>query len=208
MSEAIISESSDAKAFRRLPAFQRFIDDLREVWATETEIGARMEKARPLLQALLHDEELKARSASWPSTEGRQNLRFYVDEDFGFVINGVVRMPGRTGSVHDHGVVWVLYGVLDGAESLERYERLDDGSNPSYAKVRLTSVTTGSQGKVDLVAPHEIHAEQGGPTRSVAIILRSQKTGEGTILQKGYDKVTGEITERYGPKQVPFELTA
>lgn len=209
MSEAATREgATTAPDAGRLPVFQRFIDDLRAVWAAEPDTGARMEKAKPLLQALLQDEELKARSATWPSTEGRQNLRFYVDDEFGFVINGVVRMPGRTGSVHDHGVVWVLYGVLDGTESLERYERLDDGSNPSYAQVRMASVTTGSQGKVDLVPPHEIHAEQGGPTRSVAIIVRSQKTGEGTILQKGYDKVTGEITERYGPRQVPFELTA
>ena len=40
------------------------------------------------------------------------------------------------------------------------------------------------QGKVDLVPPHAIHAEQGGPTRSVAIIVRSQKLGEGTVLQR------------------------
>ena len=43
-------------------------------------------------------------------------------------------------------------------------------------------MTTGSQGKVDLVAPRAIHAEQGGPTRSVAIIVRSQKLGEGTVF--------------------------
>lgn len=197
-----------SEAARRLPVFQKFIDDLRDIWAHEPDMGRRMEKAKPFLAALLRDEDLKARSAHWPSTEGRQNLRFYVDEDYGFVINGVVRMPGRTGSVHDHGIVWVLYGVLDGAESLERYKRVDDGSTPSYAKVAMTSLTTGAQGKVDLVAPHEIHAEQGGPTRSVAIIVRSQRTGEGTVLQKGFDKETGEITERYGPKQVPFELNA
>ena len=72
----------------------------------------------------------------------------------------------------------------------------------------MVSVTTGSQGKVDLVPPHDIHAEQGGPTRSAAIILRSQRTGEGTVLQKGYDTTTGRITERWGPQQIPFELNA
>jgi hypothetical protein len=72
--------------------------------------------------------------------------------------------------------------------------------------VKLASVTTGSQGKVDLVPPHAIHAEQGGPTRSVAIIIRSQRLGEGTVLQNGYDPKTNKVIQRYGPTQVPYEL--
>jgi hypothetical protein len=67
------------------------------------------------------------------------------------------------------------------------FERIDDGSRPGYAEVKLSSVTTGTQGKVDLVPPKAIHAEQGGPARSVAIIVRTQKLGEGTVLQRRYD---------------------
>ena len=54
--------------------------------------------------------------------------------------------------------------------------------------------------------PHAIHAEQGGPTRSVAIIVRSQKLGQGTVLQGRYDPKTNIRTEGYGPTQVPYEL--
>ena len=110
--------------------------------------------------------------------------------------------------MHDHADAWVLYGVLDGSESLERYERVDDGSRPGYAEVRLASVTTGTQGKVDLVPPSAIHAEQGGPTRSVAIIVRSQRLGQGTVLQHTYDPKAKTVIERYGPTQVPYELVA
>ena len=190
----------------RLPIFDKFIADLRAIWAAESDDGARMARARPLLEGLVMDDTLKAHSASWPSTEGRKNLLLYVDPDYAFVVNGVVRVPGRTGSVHDHADAWVLYGVLDGTESLERFERVDDGSKPGYAEIRLASVTTGSQGKVDLVAPRAIHAEQGGPTRSVAIIVRSQKLGEGTVLQHQYDRTNNTVIERYGPTQVPYEV--
>ena len=162
----------------------------------------------PLLEQLVKDAGLKAHSASWPSTEGYKNLLLYVDPDHHFVINAVVRVPGRTGSVHDHADAWVLYGVLDGSESLERYERIDDGSRPGYAEVRLASVSTGTQGKVDLVPPGAIHAEQGGPTRSVAIIVRSQRLGQGTVLQRTYDPKAKTVIERYGPTQVPYELVA
>ena len=161
----------------RLPDLEKFIADLRTICSAEADNHRRMERAKPLLEVLMKDVGLKAHSASWPSTEGYKNLLLYVDPDHHFVINAVVRAPGRTGSVHDHADAWVLYGVLDGSESLERYERIDDGSRPGYAEVRLASVTTGTQGKVDLVAPGAIHAEQGGPTRSVAIIVRSQRLG-------------------------------
>jgi predicted metal-dependent enzyme (double-stranded beta helix superfamily) len=190
----------------RLPIFERFIADLRAVWAAEANDQHRMEKAKPLLEQLVMDPTLNTHSASWPSTEGRKNLLLYVDPDYHFVINGVVRMPGRTGSVHDHADAWVLYGVLDGSESLERFERVDDGSRPGYAEVKLSSVTTGAQGKVDLVPPRAIHAEQGGPTRSVAIIVRSQKLGEGTVLQHSYDRRANTVIEQYGPTQLPYDL--
>jgi 3-mercaptopropionate dioxygenase len=191
-----------------LPVFEEFIADLQAIWDSESDNQDRMEKAKPLLEQLVKDPGLKAHSARWPSTEGYKNLLLYVDPQHHFAINAVVRTPGRVGGVHDHADAWVLYGVLDGAESLERYDRIDDGSRAGYAEVRLASVTTGTQGKVDLVAPHAIHAEQGGPTRSVAIIVRSQRLGEGTVLQRAYDPKAKTVIERFGPTQVPFALVA
>ena len=106
----------------RMPVFEQFIGGLRAIWAADSDDQRRMEKAKPLVERLVKDPDLKAHSAAWPSTEGRKNLLLYVDPDYQFVINAVVRMPGRTGSVHDHADAWVLYGVLDGSESLERFE--------------------------------------------------------------------------------------
>jgi len=189
-----------------MPVLEQFIGDLRAIWAADSDNQRRMEKAKPLVERLVKDPDLKAHSAGWPSTEGRKNLLLYVDPDHHFVVNAVVRMPGRTGSVHDHADAWVLYGVLDGTESLERYDRVDDGSRPGYAELKLSSVATGSQGKVDLVPPRAIHAEQGGPTRSVAIIVRTQRLGEGTVLQHSYDPAAKTVVERYGPTQIPYDL--
>ena len=69
------------------------------------------------------------------------------------------------------------------------------------------SVTTGTRGKVDLVPPRAIRAERGGPTRSVAIIVRSQRLGDGTVLQHHYDPEAMTVVERYGPAQIPYEIT-
>ncbi len=194
----------DAMAKDRLPVFQAFIDALRDIWASEPDIQRRMERAMPVVRLLVSDTEMQKRSEQWPSTEGRKNLLFYVDPDYGFAVNGVVRIPGRRGSVHDHASAWVIYGVLTGIESLERYQRLDDGSLTDHAKVQLKSVTQGSSGKVDLVPPWDIHAEQGGPFRSTAIILRSELLGE--IDQNTFDLQHCKILTGPGPTQIPHEL--
>lgn len=196
---------SPAPSANRLPVLQTFIEELREIWGADPDIGSCMEKARGVLEKLVRDPDLKTRSADWPSTEGRKNLLLYVDEEYGFAINAVVRVPGRKGSVHDHAHAWVLYGVLHGSESLERYERIDDRSREGFAQVRMTSVSQGAPGKVDLVPPFDIHAEQGGEGRSVAIILRSCRLGD--ITQNQYDLETGAIRPGPGPSQIPFELT-
>jgi hypothetical protein len=99
----------------------------------------------------------------------------------------------------------VLYGVLECEEVLERYERIDDGKRPDYAEVRIASATKGTPGKVDLVAPFAIHAEQGGPARSVAVIVRSERL-VGRVLQHRYDPAKNSVVEGSGPTQVPFEL--
>jgi hypothetical protein len=95
--------------------------------------------------------------------------------------------------------------VLDGTESLERFRRLDDKSVDGYAKLELESVTEGKPGTVDLVSPFDAHAEQG-PTRSVAIILRSERVA-GKVLQGSYDKERNTVRHIEGPENIPYEIT-
>jgi predicted metal-dependent enzyme (double-stranded beta helix superfamily) len=190
---------------KRFPVFEKFIQDLRTAWAELPDMEARMKKGQKLLEELVKDPTLREASKSWPSTEGRKNLLFYEDPDCGFAINGVVRVPGRKGSIHDHAHSWTAYGLLDGTESLERYRRLDDGSKEGYAKLELESVTEGEPGKVDLVPPFDAHAEQGGPARSVAIILRSERVS-GKVLQGSYSMENNTVRRIDGPTNIPYEI--
>jgi predicted metal-dependent enzyme (double-stranded beta helix superfamily) len=187
------------------PAFQRFIQALRAAWAELPDTEARMKRGQKLLEELVQDESLRQASKSWPSTEGRKNLLFHEDAEYGFAVNGVVRVPGRQGSIHDHAHAWTAYGILDGTESLERFRRVDDGAREGYAKLELESVTEGQPGKVDLVSPFDVHAEQGGPTRSVAIILRSERVA-GKVLQGSYDRETNTVRRIDGPTNIPYEI--
>ena len=191
---------------KHIAVFEKFIADLRAAWKESPDMEARMKKGQKLLEELVKDEALRQASKSWPSTEGRKNLLFHEDAECGFAINGVVRTPGRRGSIHDHAHAWTAYGVLDGSESLERYRRLDDRSKEGYAKLELQSVTEGKAGKVDLVPPFDIHAEQGGPTRSVAVILRSERVA-GKVLQGSYSMEGNLYRQIEGPTNIPYEIT-
>ena len=191
---------------KQLPVFEKFIQDLRAAWSELPDMEARMKKGQQLLEALVKDEGLRQASRSWPSTEGRKNLLFYEDPDYGFAINGVVRIPGRKGSIHDHAHAWTAYGLLDGTESLERFRRIDDRSQEGHAELELESVTQGTPGKVDLVPPFDIHAEQGGPTRSVAIILRSERVA-GKVPQGSYSMEGNLYRQIEGPTNIPYNIT-
>ncbi len=148
-----------------------------------------------------------ARSKKWPKcaqAERAENLLFYEDPDFGFVINGLVKAPNTRTSIHDHAHNWTLYGVLDGGENIERYKRLDDGSRPDYAEVQNTEHFLVGPGDIDLVRPWQIHAEESGDERTVAIIVRAEKAGG--FLQGRYDPVNKKYWQGYGPRQIPYKF--
>jgi len=189
----------------RLAVFEQFIQSARAFCAANPDAEARMKKIKILLEALVNDPTLREHSKTWPSTEGHKNLLLYEDPDYGFVVNAVVRTPGREGRVHDHAHAWTAYGVLDGIERLERYRRIDDGKKADYALIQLDSISEGNAGKVDLVQPYAIHSEKGGPARSVAVIVRSERL-VGKVLQGRYDAKTDKYHESEGPTQVAFEV--
>jgi predicted metal-dependent enzyme (double-stranded beta helix superfamily) len=191
---------------QRLPVFERFIADVRADWSELRDTEQRMKRVKVLLEGLVSDPSMKEHCKSWPSTEGHKNLLLYEDPDYQFVVNAVVRTPGRDGRIHDHAHAWTAYGVLDGTERLERYRRIDGAKIEGYALIELESLTEGYPGKVDLVPPYAIHSEKGGPARSVAVIVRSERL-VGRTLQGRYDAKTDKYDQGEGPTQVPFEVT-
>src|SRR5919106_3471782 len=188
-----------------LPVFEKFIQGIRAAWVDLSTTEARMKRVKVLLEGLVKDPTMKEHSKGWPSTEGHKNLQLYEDPDYRFVVNAVVRTPGRDGRIHDHTHAWTAYGVIDGTEQLERYRRVDPGNKEGYALIELASLTEGCPDKVDLVPPYAIHSEKGGPTRSVAVIVRSERL-VGRTLQGRYGAQTDKYTRSEGPTQVPFEV--
>jgi predicted metal-dependent enzyme (double-stranded beta helix superfamily) len=198
-----------------LPAVARFIVELRGLHATESDEAARWSAAAELLQVLLADPEVQAHARKWPTSpaklglEGKHaNLIFYHDPDYGFVINGLIKKPAAKTTVHDHGLSWTLYGVLDGVESVLRFRRTDGGKPgdlPKHAQVEVTATTPVGAGHVDCIAPWEIHAEYNDDRApSTAVIVRSQKSG--TFIQNIFYQQDNSVEQYHGPDQIPYHF--
>jgi predicted metal-dependent enzyme (double-stranded beta helix superfamily) len=193
-------------------AMDRFVAKARDLFSEESDLEKRWELLRPILAELLADPEVQEASKRWPdcvAKNGRaENLLFYEDPDYGFVINGLTkggnRQAGERTRIHDHGHIYTLYGVIDGRERVERYERVDDGSKPDYREIRRTDDVLVESGDIDLVRPYEVHAEVTVGERTVAVIIRSKKAGEHP--QGRYNLETGEYFESVGPVQTPTEM--
>lgn len=198
-----------------LPAVERFISQVRELCENEPDEQARWSAAADALKALLADEGLHEHAKSWPISpaklglEGKHaNLLFYEDPDYGFVINGLIKRPAAKTTVHDHGKSWTLYGVLDGAETVARFERTDGGAPgelPEQAPVEQTDTNEVTTGHVDCIGPWEIHAEYNrDDERTVAVIVRSQKSG--TFVQNIFYDLGKSVEQYNGPEQIPYHL--
>jgi predicted metal-dependent enzyme (double-stranded beta helix superfamily) len=187
-------------AVQTIPAVDQFIAEMRGLFGEPLSDEARWTRATALMQRLVRVDAVIERSASWPDTN-YQNLLFYEDPDYGFVINGLVKKPDWQTRIHDHAHTWTLYGVLSGTETIDRYERLDDGARSDYAEIRHTLSFTAGAGDVDPVPPWLNHRESNGPGRTVALIIRSQKLGG--FQQNRYKPETNFCFQEVGPPQVP-----
>jgi predicted metal-dependent enzyme (double-stranded beta helix superfamily) len=180
---------------------REFVTAVRALWQEDLADAERWRKVAGLLPMLLESEALKESASSWPAPPAghprAQNLLFYEDPDYRFVINGLIKRPGDRTAVHDHAHTWTVYSVLEGEERVVRYRRTgtaleEDGDY----HVR--------PGFIDVVPPRLIHAEFAGPARTVAVIVRSEKVGG--FPQGRFDPATGTASEAPGPEQVPYAL--
>ncbi len=178
-----------------------FVAAMRALWQQDFSDADRWRGVANLLPMLLNSPALQASAKSWPQRPANhprpQNLLFYEDPDFGFVINGLIKRPGEATNVHDHAHTWTVYSVLEGEERVVRYRR-------NGAALEEDGDYHVRPGFIDIVPPYMIHAEFAGPARTVAVIVRSQKVGD--FMQGRFDPVTGAAGEAPGPEQVPYSL--
>jgi predicted metal-dependent enzyme (double-stranded beta helix superfamily) len=198
-------------------ALDCFIAETRELFDQEPDPEKRWEAMPSVLGRLLADPSVLEASKHWPECimkDRAENLLFYVDPEYGFAINCTKTRPNygerRPHSVHpdwrgihDHAHIYTCYGMLTGQQTLERYERVGEAT-PDHVEIKLSGTSDVGAGTIDLVKPYEIHAERSLGEECIAVIIRSEKSGE--FLQGRYTVGTGEYWEGQGPRQTPVEM--
>lgn len=192
-----------------ITAVEKFVSDVRAIFADTESVEDRFAQVAPLLKELLKDQELYEASKRWPFRNDPENgyienLLFYEDPDYGFVLNSLLKKPGESTPVHDHAHTWTLYGVLRGTEKVVRFKRTDDGSSNERADLEPIADNDVVPGYIDFVRPYEIHVEHTGTEPVVGVIFRSARVGD--FLQNYYDLKSGKINRTKGPVQIPHVL--
>ena len=184
-------------------AFNNFIEGMHAHYSLGLLEVEHWEGVRSLLKNLISDDELRDVSRGWERKKGREYI-LHHDPEYDFFVGALVREPKHVATAHDHGPTWTIYGVLDGDEVTQIYERLDDGSQPGHAELRMKVRADAPMGTVDVVPPHIPHAENGNSPRSVAITVRTTKPG--SYDQIMFDLETGKTGISRGLELVPLKI--
>jgi|SRR5688572_1758118 predicted metal-dependent enzyme (double-stranded beta helix superfamily) len=171
------------------------VAELREVFSSDAPEAERMAQGGEALGRLLGNPAALAAFGELPAEP--VNYLLHAEPDGGFTVAALVKAPSHGTPVHDHGPSWTLYGVLQGAETITRYERVDDGSENDRAELRVSETIAARAGLVDVVPPGVPHAEKNTSSAlTTAIIVRSQPMG--TFQQRQYDLAAGTCRLVYG----------
>lgn len=186
-------------------ALDGFVAEMRAICARDPDPATAFEAAHAPLARLLGNAALARAAAGWPVCR-RENWLLFEDPDHGFVIDGLVKGPGQATSIHDHGPIWVLYGVLSGGEDIRHFKRTDTGAatEEGPARIEETGRSTVRPGVLDLVPPYAIHSEQAGDAGSVAVILRSARPDR--VATGRFDAARGYWCIGPGIRQIPLKL--
>lgn len=119
-----------------------------------------------------------------------QQYLLYCDPFERFSIQSFVWGPGQATPVHDH-TVWGLVGVLQGAESCERFVRSADGLTPDGGAVLL------ARGEVDAVSPTvgDIHKVSNAFSDRTSISIHVYGANIGSTARHVFDPATGAIKD-------------
>jgi len=184
-----------------------FVEAVRALWKQPLSDAERWKRVGELMPMLTGSKALQASAKAWPApgpgAKRPQNLLFYQDPDYGFVINGLVKSARAGTPVHDHAHTWTVYAVLEGEEHVVRY-KCAGAAGKDTAELTKTDDYVVGNGYVDVVPPGVIHAEYAGNERTVAVIVRSERVGG--FMQGMFDPATGKVSHAPGPEQVPYRL--
>ncbi len=169
---------------------KHFIDEADDVVRNGKSESEVLRQLKPRLEKLLANPNLPDQAFTPRRDRFAMNL-IHMPEDKTFSVIGGVWGPGQTTPVHDH-LTWALIGVYKGEERESLFRRLDDGSNPKYAKLEMASETINKPGHVTVLGSAGIHRVDN-VSRTSAWSIHVYGRDIGNAARHSYDPLTGEV---------------
>ena len=144
---------------------QQFIADARAIAAEGPMDRVRLDKIKDRLMDVAARKELWAEDDfPAPSVAEKQNRFFIADDaETGLTLYLNVMQPGKIIPPHNH-TVYACIAAVEGAEQNTVYERVDDGSVPGKAELRLLAEVDLRPGNALAMMADDIHSVVIGGT--------------------------------------------
>ena len=123
-----------------------------------------------------------------------------------FVVLALLWKPETASAVHDHAS-WGVMGTFESAMEITNYDRVDDGSTPGMADLRVREVLPTTEGNVEVVIPPRVDIHRmANPTKRQTITLHTygREVGACNVYDPQSGKV-GTVSLRYAnrPGEIP-----
>jgi predicted metal-dependent enzyme (double-stranded beta helix superfamily) len=182
-----------------VPEIRALIEETHRLTTTIASHAERVEALKPAFSRLLAtDGWLPDVFASPDHTSGMGGgigqYALYRADDGSLCLFSLVVPAGASTPVHDH-LAWGLVGVYRGAQQDTTYERLDDGSEPERASLRVARQLIVSRGDFYALLPpegdiHYVNTVSESP--SVSIHLLANDTA--CVWRHRFDPDAGTVT--------------
>jgi predicted metal-dependent enzyme (double-stranded beta helix superfamily) len=161
-----------------------------------------LQRAAPFLAHLVKDPAFLETEILPLLKEARGREDWYVahryeGKDGSFSLKVFIWPPGTGTKIHDHSS-WGAYCCAVGSVLEERYERLDDGSQPDHARLKkVWQLPWSREDGASTVLPHDggIH-RVGNPGESTAISVHLYGPRMGEVDGRDYDPSRDHVCDR------------
>lgn len=94
----------------------------------------------------------------------------YRSEEHGYCVMAMTWGPGQGTPIHDHGGMWCVEGVWNGALEIVQYELVEHDAQ-RYCFQAVGSIQAGAGSAGSLIPPHEYHSIRNPSDSSITVSL-------------------------------------
>ena len=181
------------------PQIRALIGETERVMNSSADSATRVEALKPAFAKLLSSGNWLPDELAQPDEKSRMGdgigqYALYRAEDGSLCLFSLVVPPGASTPVHDH-LAWGLVGVYRGEQDETVYRRLDDGSDPSQARLEVAKRQELRPGDLYALLPptDDIHyVKTISESASISIHLLANDTA--CVWRHKYDPASGAVT--------------